>query len=158
MRRFTAIALLIWLPFCAALPDVFRSVDAQGHVQYSDTPTPGAVLVRMNSQRVPVQAAPSPAATSGNAGGGRPAPAAQTGDQVHQQLEQEAAARTVQADVAQTRADQCKKAQDAYDQSVQARRIYRTNANGEREYLSDDEAEKARVNAKLAVDTACKGQ
>ena len=63
-------------------------------------------------------------------------------------------AAAVQADVAQTRSDQCKKAQDAYDQSVQARRIYRTNANGEREYLSDDEAEKARVNAKLAVDTA----
>jgi hypothetical protein len=64
MRRATAIAILVWLPLAAALADVFKSVDAQGHVQYSDTPTPGAELVRMNSQRVPIQATASPAAST----------------------------------------------------------------------------------------------
>jgi hypothetical protein len=152
MRRATAIAILIWLPLPAALADVFKSVDAQGHVQYSDTPTPGAQLVRMNSQRVPIQSTASPAATSTRTSGA----VGQSGDQVHQQLEQEAAAREVQNQVAQTRADQCKEATDIYNQSVQARRIYTTGADGAREYLSDDEAAKARVAHKLEMDAACK--
>jgi hypothetical protein len=154
MRRATAIAILIWLPLCAALADVFRSVDAQGHVQYSDTPTPGAELIRMNSQRIPIRSVP---VTSSASSTSKPASLAQSGDQIHQQLEQEATARAVKNDVAQTRADQCKKATDAYNGSVQARRIYKTGADGEREYLSDDEAEKARVTNKVEMESACKG-
>jgi Domain of unknown function (DUF4124) len=156
MRRATAIAILFWLPLSAALADVYRSVDAQGHVQYSDTPTPGAELVRMNRQRMPIRAAAAPSTTSGtNSASSKPTPLAQSGDLVPT-AEQEAAARAVHNDVAQMRAEQCKKAQDAYDQSLQARRIYKVGANGEREYLTDDEADKARVANKLAVDTACK--
>jgi hypothetical protein len=157
MRRATAIAILIWLPLSAALADVFRSVDAQGHVQYSDTPSPGAELMRMNNQRVPMRSAPVTTTASNTGGASKPASLAQSGDQVHQQLEQEAAARAVQNDVAQTRADQCKKATDAYNGSVQARRIYKTGTDGEREFLSDDEADKARVTNKVEMETACKG-
>jgi hypothetical protein len=157
MRRATAIAILIWLPLSAALPDVYRSVDAQGHVQYSDTPTPGAELLRMNSQRLPMRVTAAPTATSVANSTSKSTPLAKSGDLVNQQLEQDAAARAVHTDLAQTRADQCKKAQDTYDQSLQARRIYKQGANGEREYLSDDEADKARVANKLALDTACKG-
>jgi hypothetical protein len=152
MRRATAIAILVWLPLAAALADVFKSVDAQGHVQYSDTPTPGAQLVRMNSQRVPIQATASPAASTSRTSG----TASQSGDQVHQQLEQEAAAREVQNQVAQTRADQCKQATDIYNQSVQARRIYTTGPDGAREFLPDDEAAKARIAHKVEMDAACK--
>lgn len=154
MHRAFAIAILIWLPLSAALADVFRSVDAQGHVQYSDTPTPGAQLVRMSNLRTPT---PSLATTAASTAA-KPATTAQNGDQVHQQLEQEAAARDVQNQVAQTRADQCKKATDIYNQSVQARRIYTTGADGERQFLSDDEADKARVAHKIEMDEACKGQ
>jgi Domain of unknown function (DUF4124) len=162
MRRAAAIAILTWLPLSAALADVFRSVDAQGHVQYSDTPTPGAELVRINGDHTVIHSAPvtsarSNGASSGSAAG-KPGSVAQSGDQIHQQLEQEAAARAVQNDVAQSRAEQCKKAQDVYNSSVQARRIYKTGADGEREFLSDDEADKARVANKLAMETACKGQ
>jgi hypothetical protein len=159
MRRAFAIAILLWLPLSAARADVFRSVDAQGHVQYSDTPTPGAQLVHMNNQRMPIKSFASPAAsTSGNAGSSsKPTTLAQASNQVHQQLEQEADARAVQKDVAQTRAEQCKQARDTYDQSIQARRLYKTGANGEREYLSDEDAEKARVASKQAMESACKG-
>jgi Domain of unknown function (DUF4124) len=152
MPRATAIAILIWLPLSAALADVFKSVDAQGHVQYSDTPTPGAQLVRMNSQRVPIQATASPTPSASRT----PATGSVSGDQVHQQLEQEAAAREVQNQVAQTRADQCKQATDIYNQSVQARRIYTTGPDGAREFLSDDEAAKARIAHKVEMDAACK--
>ena len=154
MHRAIAIAILIGLPLSAALADVFRSVDAQGHVQYSDTPTPGAQLVRMNNLRTPT---PSLASTAASASA-KTTTATKSGDQVHQQLEQEAAAREVQSTVAQTRADQCKKATDIYNQSVQARRIFTTGADGERQFLSDDEADKARVAHKLEMDEACKGQ
>jgi len=152
MHRAIAIAILIWLPLSAAVADVFRSVDAQGHVQYSDTPTPGSQLVRMNNLRTPT---PSLASTAASA---KSTTTVQNGDQVHQQLEKEAAARDVQNQVAQTRADQCKKATDIYNQSVQARRIYTTGADGERQFLSDDEADKARVAHKIEMDEACKGQ
>ncbi len=152
MHRATAIAILIWLPLAAAWADVFRSVDAQGHVQYSDTPTPGAQLVHIDNPRTPIQAAANPPASNS-----RPSStAAQTGDQIHQQLEQEAAARAVQNEVAQTRADQCKKATELYQQSVQARRIYTTGPDGQRQFLSDDEADKARVAHKVEMDEACK--
>lgn len=154
MRRAIAIAILIGLPLSAAQADVYRSVDAQGHVQYSDTPTPGAQLVRMTNQRVPVQPSASPAASNAS----KASTVAQSGDQVHQQLEQEAAARAVQNDVAQTRADQCKKATDIYNQSVQARRLYKTAADGSREFLTDDEAVKQRLSNKEEMDAACKGQ
>jgi len=154
MRRAIVIAILIGLPLGAALADVFRSVDADGHVQYSDTPTPGAQLVRMNTQRAPIPPSPSPAPGSAPKAG----TVAQSGDQIHQQLEHEDAARAVQNDLAQTRVTQCKKARDAYNQSVQARRLYRTAADGSREYLSDDEADKQRLANKVEMDEACKGQ
>jgi hypothetical protein len=160
MRRAAAIAILIWLPLSAALADVFRSVDAQGHVEYSDTPTPGAQLVRITGLHAPIRSAPVTTASSNRASspGSKPSSLALSGDQIHQQLEQEAAARAVQNDVAQTRADQCKKAQDAYNGSVQARRIYKTGADGAREFLTDDEADKARLANKLEMESACKGQ
>jgi len=47
MRQAAAVALIMSLLIGAAVADVYRSVDAQGHVQYSDTPTPGAELVHM---------------------------------------------------------------------------------------------------------------
>jgi hypothetical protein len=160
MRRATAFAILIWLPLSAALADVFRSVDAQGHVQYSDTPTPGAQLVRINGLHAPVRSAPVATASSNQSSStaSRPTSLVQNSDQIHQQLEQEAAARAVQNDTARTRAEQCKKAQDIYNDSVQARRIYKTGADGSQEFLSDDEAVKMRLANKLEMDTACKGQ
>lgn len=171
MRRTTAIAaltmpvltvpVLALLPLSAALADVFRSVDAQGHVQYTDTPSPGAELVRISGQRVSVtqrQAAPAPAAGKSNSAANTPPSVSPDGDPIHQQLEREAAARAVQADVAQTHAQQCKKATDNYNASIEAHRIYRAGADGERVLLSDDEVEKERLANKLAMDTACGGQ
>jgi hypothetical protein len=151
MRRAAAIAILTCLPLSAVLGDVYRSVDAQGHVLYSDTPTPGAELVRITSGQsrnfmAPVRASVSTRTTSDT----------KSGDPIREQLAREDAARNVQNDTTQTRADQCKKAQDAYQSVIVARRIYSEDKNGERQYLSDDEAEKARVNAKLTMDQACK--
>jgi hypothetical protein len=156
-----AVLFLAMLPLSAARADVFRSVDAQGHVQYSDTPTPGAELVHISGQRVTItqpRPQPTPAAGSTGSTGNKPPGGATDGDPIHQQLEREAAARAVQADVSQTHAQQCKKATDTYNASIEAHRIYRTGADGERVLLSDDEVEKERLANKLAMDTACSGQ
>jgi hypothetical protein len=149
MRPAVAIAILAALPVSAALADVYRSVDAQGHVLYSDTPTPGAELVRVTNRSY---AATSPASSTPKSSA---APKVSAADA---DLARDAAARTVHSDVAKAGAEACKKAQDAYQQIVNTRRIYTTDSNGERQYLSDAEADQARVSAKLQVDEACKDQ
>jgi len=156
MRVVATIAVLVPLMLSPALADVYRSVDAQGHVQYSDTPSPGAQLVRFTGLNNTMVVSSS---TASNGNSGSPTQSSNpthSADQAKGQLTEEAAARSVQNDVAQSRAGQCKAAQDAYDQSVQARRIYRTGKDGEREYLSDDEADKVRLNNRLEMEAACK--
>ena len=147
IRRAAAIVYLMSLTATAG--DVYRSVDAQGHVQYSDTPTPGAELVHTQNLRgAPAQPAAQPAGKPGDAKPGTGAsgtPA--TAD----------AQRAMQSDIEQVRAEQCKKAQDSYQQAIQARRVYRPGADGEREYLSDEEADQVRLNARLEMEAACKG-
>jgi hypothetical protein len=147
-----AIAILASLPLSAAIADVYRSVDAQGHVLYSDTYTPGAQLIHVDPQ------SHLNAAVANPSGAAKPASPPPKGADTTDQAARDAAAKSVHADVAQTRADQCKKAQDFYQQIVSARRVYTSDSQGERQYLSDADAEQARVNAKLQMDTACKDQ
>ena len=59
MRQAVATAILSLLPLCAAMGDIYRSVDAQGHVQYSDTPSPGAQLVSSSDLRIRSAAPPA---------------------------------------------------------------------------------------------------
>ena len=67
MRYAVAVALIMSLPFTAAMADVYRSHDAQGHVQYSDTPTPGAELVHVQKlgQESATTSSNAPPASSG---------------------------------------------------------------------------------------------
>ncbi|HXR19762.1 MAG TPA: DUF4124 domain-containing protein [Steroidobacteraceae bacterium] len=156
MRQAAAVALIMSLLIGAAVADVYRSVDAQGHVQYSDTPTPGAELVHMQKFGV---AGATTSSSAPPASSSAPASAAQamakSDAQVKEALAQQAAQRAVQQDVDQSRADQCKKTTAEYDQAVQARRIYRTGADGEREYLSDADADQMRLNLRLAMQSSC---
>ncbi|MFI4895570.1 MAG: DUF4124 domain-containing protein [Steroidobacterales bacterium] len=154
MRQAAAVALIMSLPIGAAVADVYRSVDAQGHVQYSDTPTPGAELVHMQKFGVAgatTSSSAPPASSSASAAQAM----AKSDAQVKEALAQQAAQRAVQQDVDQSRADQCKKTTAEYDQAVQARRIYRTGADGEREYLSDADADQMRLNLRLAMQSSC---
>ena len=148
MRPSAAIAILSLLPLSAAVADVYRSIDAQGHVLYSDSPTPGAQLVRTGGNDS-LFTPPAPTAAA------KPNAAPKSGDAAKDVATQQAA-RAVQADEAQTHADQCKKAKEAYEKSIAARRIYNVDADGQRQYLSDADAEQQRVNNKLQMDELCK--
>jgi Domain of unknown function (DUF4124) len=153
MRLLLGVAVVSLLPLTAALADVYRSVDEQGHVQYSDAYSPGAELVRSSGPN-------GPGSSTLNAPVPRPAPSQQPkpdstpSDPVTQQN----AARAVQSDVAQNRAEQCKKARDDYQKSVLARRIYSVGPDGSRQYMSDADAEQQRINNKLQMDEVCKDQ
>jgi hypothetical protein len=161
MRRVAAATLIMSLAFAAAHADVYRSVDAQGQVHYSDTPTPGAELVHV--QRGGGGLAPSPSSLTASAKSSSSSSSAATPPQTvakanapaQDPLAKQATEKAVQQDLEQTRADQCTKAKSDYEAAIAARRIYKSGTDGEREYLTDDEAEQQRVNLHQAMDTAC---
>jgi hypothetical protein len=148
MRRAVAIAILIPL-LGAARADIYRSVDAQGHVQYSDTPSPGAELVYSGEPR---------SAASSSASESNKLPSwAQRSEQISHSISSQAAARDVERDTQDAHSKQCQQARQTYQQSISARRLYKLGEDGERQYMSDDEAGEQRVKYKLAMDTACEG-
>jgi hypothetical protein len=148
MRQAAAAALIMSLAIAAAQADVYRSVDAQGQVHYSDTPTPGSVLVHVQRGGGGLAQSSAPPAAA-------PQTLAKANAQVQDTLAKQATEQAVQQDLEHTRADQCTKAKSDYDAAIAARRIYKTGADGEREYLSDEEAEQQRVNLHQAMQTAC---
>jgi hypothetical protein len=123
-----------------ARADVYKSVDAQGQVHYSDQWSPGAELMK-GMQTVPGPAAAAPTKPADNT----PPP-----PRVDEKTTQ-----AVQADVAAAQAEQCKQAKDAYDKAIHARHLYRDGKDGAREYLSDTDADQQRVQMRQAMDTAC---
>ena len=145
MNRALLTALLITLPIAATAADVYRSVDAEGHVQYSDTPSPGAQLVSTADASAPSSDSNSSAAQT-----------QKVNDQIGQRLTAEAAARQVAKDTADAHEAQCKQAQAAYQNSIQARRLYTMGADGQRTYLSDEQADQQRVSYRMAMEAACK--
>lgn len=154
MRQAAAAAMIMSLAISAAQADVYRSVDAQGQVHYSDTPTPGSVLVHVQRAGAGIAFSSTTAASSSSTATA-PQTVAKANAQVQDTLAKQATEKAVQQDVEQTRVEQCAKAKIDYEAAIAARRIYKTGADGEREYLSDDEAEQQRVNLHQAMQTAC---
>src|SRR5262249_15262483 len=114
MRRAVATVILISL-LGAARADIYRSVDAQGHVQYSDTPSPGAELVYSGDVH---GSSSSSSASSSN----KLPSLAQRGEQISQDLSQQNAARAVEQDTANSHNKQCQQARQMYQASIDARR------------------------------------
>lgn len=136
-----------------AMADVYRWVDANGGVHYSDVPNQGAVLIRGSSKNIPQPRNDSYAAQ--NSADAQRDRQAGTDGAISDRLNQESTARAVQDDVTKKRGEQCKEATKRYEQSITSRRLYRLGANGERVYLTDAELDKARVQARTDRDTAC---
>jgi hypothetical protein len=153
MRRHAAIKSILLssgilascLLACGARADIWKWVDAQGHAQYSDRWTPGAVLIKGERGHESDASGPSDEQAKLDASNRR----------IDDELDKEAAQRAVQKDQASARAEQCKRAKDHYQKVIEARRIYREDKSGERTYLTDDEADKERVQARLDMQTAC---
>ncbi len=143
-----AFAASAWLS-ASADTEVYKWVDPQGRIHYSDRPPPseGKLLSMESTPSAHARsgASPPPATVANNA-----RPPAQTPAAQNPQL------RTAVADdVANAHATQCKTAQDRYQTYVNSRHLFREGQNGERIYLSDAELETERVNAKREADEAC---
>ena len=133
-----------------AFADVYKWLDPQGRIHYTDRPPPAdakLVSVEAGGGTHSQHAAPAPA-------GGAAAPAAAP---LPAPTPTEAARlkKSVDADVAGARAEQCKTAQEHYQKYVTSRRIFREGPHKERIYLPDAEADLARMNARRDVEELC---
>lgn len=133
----------------AASAEVYRWVDSQGRVYYSDRPAENAELVSIASRPTNRERVAARTEAEG-------AERAQTAQRNTQQQSEQATANAVQQDVTKARAEQCKEAQAAYKTATEKQRLYRVGKDGERQYLTDAELTEARINSKKAVDELCK--
>jgi hypothetical protein len=132
----------------AAMAEVYKWVDKEGRVHYSDRPEPGAVILAIVSRRTDPQAVAqrNEAATSQRA---------QDATRDQQRRSDQATSAAVQRDVSTVRAEQCKKAQEQYRVAIESIRLYRVGKDGERQYLNETELAEARLAAKKNLDAAC---
>jgi hypothetical protein len=143
MRRISiALAAALAAVVATAHADVYKSVDAQGQVHYSDQWSPGAELIKGDhSRNSPALPADTPAPNN-------------TGPDPNK-----AAAKQVQADMDAVRAQQCKQLKEQYDKELRARRIYQpgSDSSAPKQYMSDADADAERVKTRQAMDEACAG-
>jgi len=144
MRRISFALAVLATVVITAHADVYKSVDAQGQVRYSDQWSPGAELIKGERSRLSTPAADAPA------------PAAAPNDHTPDSSKA-AATRQVQADMAAVRAERCKQLKEQYAKVIQARRIYQPSADSSapKQFMSDAEADAERVKTRQAMDEAC---
>lgn len=140
------------LMICAvAQADVYRWLDANGVVHYTDTPPDGveSVLVPVDSRGTDQQAVASQ----------RKATIEREQAQMLINREAKAEAQDEQAAQAEYQAAMekaCAEAQARLFSYEHSRRLYRELPNGEREYYTDEEITQAREDADKAVEKFCK--
>jgi hypothetical protein len=125
--------------------EVYKTVDASGHVVYSDHPTSSA------AQKVDVQVTQPDAAEAARLAKQH---ALEDAD-FAQRSKQEAAEASKQAAQAKQDEARCTAARTRYNFLMQVNRLYRVDADGNRAYYSDAEADAMRVTAKQTMDQAC---
>jgi hypothetical protein len=148
-----AFAASAWLS-ASADTEVYKWVDPQGRIHYSDRPPP------TDGKLLSMESTPSARA---RAAAERPAPSPQPAAPAASRSTPPAAGTpsalkaAVDNDVATVRVEQCKAAQDRYQNYIRSRHLYREGPDKERIYLSDAEQETERLNAKREADEACAG-
>jgi len=140
------------LAVTGARADVWKSLDRDGHVLYSDRWVPGAQLVKADRAR------PRTAEADARKTSDEQASLAQSSQRISEQLSQEASERALRQDLAAARAAQCKQARDRYEKLMAQRHIYKPTPDGGREYLTDAEADQRRLNARRDMEQSCATQ
>jgi hypothetical protein len=138
---------LVLLPvLCPVQADqIYKSVDAQGHVTYSDRPnSTGAQKTDVAIQ----QADPAEAARLAKE---RQLLKAED----DQRKKQEATENKNKAQQDHDKQVKCQAARDEYNSLKDVRRIYKLDPDGNRVYLSDSEADSKRETARQVMNTAC---
>jgi hypothetical protein len=128
--------------------DVYRYVDPQGGVHYTDTWVPGSTLIKVDHHVNNSTASAATATANQNK-------TAIAGERASVEIARANEQKAVQTDVAQAREQQCKQAQDNYTKAIQSRRIYKSDKDGERDYLSDTDADAYRLQLRTEMQAAC---
>lgn len=138
--------LLLAAVMCPAPGDqVYKSVDAQGHVTYSDRPNTAAA----KKTDVTVQQAD-------------PAEAARLAKERQilnaeddQRKKQQAAADKSKAQQDHDKQARCQSARDNYNTLKEVRRVFKVDSDGNRVYQTDAETDAQREAARQVMNTAC---
>jgi len=153
MRRISIALAALATVVITAHADVYKSVDAQGQVRYSDQWSPGATLIKADRNQLIIDP------NAGSSGPDQKKPVVPNDHTPAPDASKQAAQKAVEADLAAARAVECKRLQDQYDKLIHARRVVQADPcpNGERQFMSDSEADAERVKTKQAMDEACAG-
>jgi len=159
------LSVALGLALCVALPasaQMYKWVDSDGKVQYSDKPPPSNI--KTEKLREPARAASTPAAS--DAKGGTPKDAAKVGPKTA--AEQEQAFRKRQLDAAKAqeeegrkqaegsdRAENCKRAKAALANLQIGGRQMRIDEKGERVFLDDQQIAQETARAQQETAAAC---
>lgn len=149
MLRTLGIALVLTLAATAAqAADVYRWVDPQGGVHYTDTWVPGSTLIKVDHHSRSSDSSPQST---------RPVPskALAAGAQASADVTKQADERAMQADVAQAQDAQCKQAKDNYTKAISSRRIWSSEKDGVRQYLSEADADAYRLQKRTEMQNVC---
>ena len=148
LNRVNALMIGLLLSVSAAA-GVYKWVDAQGNVHYSDKPQGQA------AEKVHIESRPTdPARVSAE----RQASQEQAQQHTEQREELRQAKKeqkTEAADEARKNAANCTKARERRERYQTAHRLYKPLPDGERQYLSDEEIDKARADADAEVAKWC---
>jgi Domain of unknown function (DUF4124) len=140
-----AVLLLLGSELPAVAQEVYRSVDAQGQVVYSDRGT------TKNAPKTALHVEEGDAAEAARLVKQQQALNAQDA----QRAKQQAADQKVRDAADRKREEACKSARTEYYRVMDARRLYQRDGDGNRAYYSDDEADAMREKAKKTMDAAC---
>jgi uncharacterized protein DUF4124 len=162
MRRIP-IFLAMLIAAGSAGAQMYKWVDKDGKVRYSDTPPPG---VKTSTVKAPA-AAPAPAPAAKDAKDAKGAKAAKKGPLTPAEQEQEYRKRRAEADKAAeksaaeqkelaTKKADCERAREYLRTLESGQRISRSNAQGERVFLDESQIAQEAANARQSAQTSCK--
>ncbi len=147
------LSALLFVVIVALAPQVqadtmYRTVDAEGHITYSDRP------LSSSSQRISVDVTAPNAAEAARR---RKEQAVETSadQQRIEQSQHDAEEAQKSAARAAAQLQRCNAARGRYAGFAAGGRLFRTDADGNRVYLSDQEIDEQRTLAKAAMDSAC---
>ncbi|HEX5093678.1 MAG TPA: DUF4124 domain-containing protein [Burkholderiales bacterium] len=151
MIRLLLLGLALALPAAAAAEQLYRWVDKDGTVRYSDRPPPGGVPSR--TLNVP---GPAPAAEDKGSAG---SPSLQDQAKAFEKRQEEQKKAADKAAAAskdeQIKADNCRRARESLATLQGGRRIMQTDAQGNQYYIDDAQRAQEAERAEQAVKEWC---
>lgn len=153
IQLFAAIAILLATATVAA--QVYKWVDKDGKVQYSDMPPPAGATT-MSSQRLTSSASSAPVAADDKAAQKKPPDPVKDYDKRRTDAAEKQKKDDAADKLAAQKKEACENARGYYKTLEVGGKISKTDANGERYFLEDDQIKQELANAQKTVTENCK--